>query len=84
MGEMIWQPIETVPQTGEHVLVANFDRHGFGFCGGKRQHSMDVVHWFGDGLYSSYYGADQAEPMNRYFTHWTELPAPPHEAKDGD
>jgi hypothetical protein len=69
-----WQPMDTAPRTGEHIQVINFDGYGFGMCGGKRQHASDVVHWFDDGFYSSTFGAEQSEPMDKYFTHWRPLP----------
>lgn len=67
-----WQSMESAPKTGEHIQVINVDGHGFGFCGGKRQHASDIVHWFVDGFYSSIFGTDQETPMT--FTHWRPLP----------
>lgn len=67
-----WQSMESAPKTGEHIQVINVDGHGFGFCGGKRQHASDIVHWFVDGFYSSIFGTDQKTPMT--FTHWRPLP----------
>jgi hypothetical protein len=70
-----WQPIETAPKTGEHILAAIFDGGlGFGHCGGKQQANYDVVHyWQGispdeDGFYPSN-GPDQKYPA----THWMPL-----------
>ena len=67
-----WQSMESAPKTGEHIQVINVNGYGFGFCGGKRQHASDVVHWFVDGFYSSVFGTDQETPMT--FTHWRPLP----------
>lgn len=67
-----WQSIESAPKTGEHIQVINVNGYGFGFCGGKRQHASDIVHWFVDGFYSSIFGTDQETPMT--FTHWRPLP----------
>lgn len=75
-----WQPIETAPKDGRHLIAADFTSGavGFGWCGNLKlyQAFMDVVHWFEDGFYSSTYGADQQEPFLR-LTHWMPLPPPP-------
>jgi hypothetical protein len=69
-----WQPIETAPKTGEHVLVVGGT---FGICGGKEQAWMDVAHYWNyageEGFYPSY-GPDQ--PLKN-LTHWMPLPDPP-------
>ena len=83
-----WQPIETAPRDGTHILVAKFDNGmGFGHSGPLNEHGFrdiqpwqDVAHWFDDGFYSSVYGVDQAEPFIDC-THWMPLPTPPKEAK---
>lgn len=72
-----WQPIETAPRTGEHVLIAKFDGGtGFGWIAGKHQPMQVVAHWFeygNVGFYGSVYGGDQQEPFDG-FTHWQPLP----------
>jgi hypothetical protein len=68
-----WQPIDSAPKTGEHILVAVFDGGiGFGTCGGKKQAWAGVVHyWEHDepGWYMSTANGDiRVEP-----THWQEI-----------
>lgn len=84
---MTWQPIDTAPRDGAHILVADLTpgSAGFGYCGpilpGTTWRSIqpwaDVAHWFDDpddpGFYASSYGADQDAPFQR-ITHWMPIP----------
>ena len=73
-----WQPIETAPKTGEHILVADFSRKGFGFCGGKEQSWQDVVHyWSNPGEEGFYMSNGPEDPPVTWATHWMPLPEPP-------
>lgn len=83
-----WQPIETAPRDGTHILVTQAGRGGLGYCGPLNEHGFksladwcDVVHWFDDpadpGFYSTSWGGDQDAPFDG-LTDWQPLPAPPH------
>lgn len=66
-----WQPIETAPKTGEHILAAIFGA-GCGFGGPNDQAHCMVVHYWSnpgeEGFYPSN-GPDKAYPA----THWRPL-----------
>lgn len=71
----MWQPIETAPKTGRHILVCRNYDPGFGYCDGEWQKGMTVAHWFDDGFYPSWCDDECLEPID--VTHWMPLPAPP-------
>jgi hypothetical protein len=86
-----WQPIETAPRDGTHILVTEAGGGGLGHCGPLNEHGFreladwcDVVHWFNDpeapGFYSTSWGFDQSEPFAE-LTHWQPLPTPPVEGE---
>lgn len=68
-----WQPIETAPKTGEHILAGIFGA-GCGFGGPNWQAHCMVVHYWSnpgeEGFYPSN-GPDETYPA----THWRPLDA---------
>lgn len=72
-----WQPIETAPRDGSHILAADLTpgRSGFGRFNGVLLPWQGVVHWWGvtgeEGFYLSSGSADA--PVTA--THWLPLPA---------
>lgn len=71
-----WQPIETAPKTGEHILVAEFnpERTGFGVCGGKKQSMMTVVHWWDNPGEEGWYASVDSQGEYPFpATHWKPL-----------
>lgn len=90
LREADWQPIETAPRDGTHILVTEAYRGGLGYCGPLNEHGFrdpadwcDVVHWFDDpeepGFYSTSWGGDQEHPFGN-LTHWKPLPVAPARA----
>lgn len=67
-----WEPIESAPKTGEHILASVQGGTGFGWIQGKHQAWTCVVHWFNDGFYASTFGCDQPTPFAD-LTHWKPL-----------
>ena len=73
-----WQPIETAPKTGEHILAADFTPSSVGFGGNPPQPFQCVVHWWqwSDGTHQEEwgwypsFGPDQALTN---LTHWKPL-----------
>lgn len=75
-GIPTWQPIETAPKTGEHILVAEFnpERIGFGFCGGKKQSMMTVAHWWDNPSEEGWYASVDSQGEYPFpATHWKPL-----------
>lgn len=74
-----WQPIETAPKNGTHILACISDRP-FGWRDLKALPPIQtVVHWYDDpdepGFYTS---VNEIAPDNPFSaTHWRPLPAPP-------
>jgi hypothetical protein len=73
-----WQPIETAPRDGSHVLVVMHDGSvGFGWFGGRNVPMQTVAHWWSnpgeEGWYPSV-GAGDADPLSP--THWKPLDEP--------
>ena len=69
-----WQPIETAPKDGTHILVTSGEL-------------MTVAHYHQDGFYLTWNSyAEFADFNMQYVTHWTPLPQPPQtkEAKDAN
>lgn len=65
-----WQPIETAPKDGTHILVCRYVP-GVRFS----QIPPTVVHWHDDGFYTS---VNEIGPQWPYpATHWMSLPQPP-------
>jgi hypothetical protein len=64
---MTWQPIETAPKDGTHILAW------------RNNNPPTVVHWFDDpeapGFYTSVNEIAPNYPFNP--THWMPLPEPP-------
>ena len=68
-----WQPAETAPQDGQHILVKCEDNSdGFGTFNGRRVHWHAVVHYFAHdrGFFLSS-GCGDGEAVR--FTHWMPL-----------
>lgn len=66
---MEWQPIETAPKDGTHILVVN------------NEGEMDVMVWSDE----SSAGGDWRDPYDigggmAGIAHWMPLPEPPHSA----
>lgn len=74
-----WQPIETAPRDGGHILVTIGNMQGFGSWP-KPQDMVTVAHWFEDGFYVSVFGGDERTAIQ--YTHW--MPLPPSPTKEGD
>ena len=72
--DMEWQPIETAPRTGEHILVRT--GYTFGVCGGFEQPWSDVVHWWEDKNpeNSGFYPSNGPDEKYTNLTHWMALP----------
>lgn len=72
MGD--WQPIETAPKDGTHILAC---RGPYDKWWGFNQAPPHVVHYWKnpgeEGFYNSFHDSD--EPLG--FTHWMPLPEPP-------
>lgn len=62
---MDWQPIETAPKDGTHMLATGYD-----FDDPRQGRHAAVVSWCGDAFMDNY------EPYE-WLTHWMPLPAPP-------
>jgi hypothetical protein len=73
---MTWQPIETAPKDGTHILAY---RKPIGIRFTNNTNPPTVVHWFDDedepGFYTSVNERAPDYPFNP--THWMPLPAPP-------
>jgi len=71
-----WQPIETAPKTGEHILAV---RQPIGIRFTNWTNPPTVVHWFDDperpGFYTSVNEIAPEYPFEA--THWQPLPEPP-------
>jgi hypothetical protein len=63
---MEWQPIETAPKDGRHILVR----------GGQADKTLcTVAHWHQDGFYLSWCNWDEdADYMMSAITHWCLIP----------
>lgn len=77
---MGWQPIETAPKDGTHILAY---RSPLGIRVTNITNPPTVVHWFGDsdepGFYTS---VNEREPDYPFHpTHWQPLPDPPTAAE---
>lgn len=74
-GARAWRPIDTAPKNGEHILLADFSRHGFGRINGRDRSWSAVAHWWDnpgeEGFYLSS-GNDDA-PIT-WATHWMPVP----------
>lgn len=73
-----WQPIETAPKDGTHILVClgPYDFHNF------NSRPPMVVHWWGYEGESGFYLStgivqDSYNDQPIEFTHWMPLPDPP-------
>lgn len=73
-----WQPIETAPKDGTHILVCSA-RKPYGAYWTFDQAPPTVVHYFNDpdepGFYTSVNELAPEHPFNP--THWQALPVPP-------
>ena len=71
-----WQPIETAPKDGTHILAY---RLPVGIRFTNNTNPPTVVHWFDDsdepGFYTSVNERAPEHPFNP--THWMPLPDPP-------
>lgn len=71
-----WQPIETAPKDGTHILA---HRLPIGIRVTNLTNPPTVVHWFDDpdepGFYTSVNERAPEHPFSP--THWRQLPAPP-------
>lgn len=76
-----WQPIETAPKDGRHIIVADMTpgRGGFGYCDTSDPKNPQpwtaVVHWWShpgeEGFYLSSGGADERAITG--ITHWMPI-----------
>ena len=75
-----WQPIESAPKDGTHILAARFDPFsaGFGWFNGEHVHYQDVVHYWSKKGEEGFY-ASNGPDVPLHFTHWMPLPNPPKE-----
>lgn len=71
MATSKWQPIETAPKTGEHILVKG---GSFGICGGKEQPWMDVVHYWDIKGEEGFYPSNGPDEPYQHLTEWMPLP----------
>ena len=77
--KLAWQPIETAPKNGAHILACD-QRDTFGWLDGAALPvRQTVVHWFPDqdepGFYTS---INEIEPQRPFkATHWKPLDSPP-------
>ena len=81
-----WQPIETAPKDGQHILAAIFnDGVGFGYYQGKTVPMQAVVHyWDAPGDEGFYTSVNEVEPQSTFkATHWRPLPQPPEQPRRG-
>lgn len=74
-----WEPIETAPRDGQHVLAC-IAGTSFGWWDGKAAPPFQtVVHWWGnpgeEGFYTSINELEPQQPFQA--THWKPLDAPP-------
>lgn len=72
-----WAGAATAPKTGEHILVTQLDRKGFGMCGGKSQDWCAVVHYWPHQGEEGFYLSSGASADDRAveFSHWKPLVA---------
>lgn len=80
---MVWQPIETAPKDGTHILACHAGRP-YDDTYTFNQAPPSVVHWFGwpedaAGFYLSVALGDQKLPFE--YTHWKPLGKEPCDAK---
>jgi len=77
----MWQPIDTAPKDGTHILAF---RVPVGVSFTNLTNPPTVVHWFDDqdepGFYTSVNERAPEYPFNP--THWMPLPAPPIPQQD--
>lgn len=76
-GSHVWADAASAPKTGEHILVTQLDRKGFGMCGGKSQDWCAVVHYWPhqgeEGFYLSSGASASIDDRGVEFSHWKPL-----------
>lgn len=77
----MWQPIETAPQNGDHIIIAvTGGPHGSTVCeaywhpGDDR---FDADWWLGATTPADYTAAPISDIMHGRVSHWMPLPGPP-------
>lgn len=88
LGEALgrgWQPIETAPRDGRHILAVDLsDLVGFGLYDGRVVPRQTVVHWWphwpDEGFYVSVSEQEAQHPF--LATHWASLDVAPTLSKE--
>lgn len=74
-----WRMAKSAPKTGEHILVTDLRKGGFGYCKGEIVGKKEVQDWVAVVHYWDYepekgFYLSTGEGDKIHFTHWMPLP----------